>query len=71
MEGSLFCIFWTAWKGRNKVTFDNDNLLIWSMKYSFAYNIWVWDRVFDVNKPKSLISFKEFFYILLEGRWLC
>ncbi|RVW44551.1 Vacuolar protein sorting-associated protein 60.2 [Vitis vinifera] len=47
------CIFWTVWKERNMLAFDNAELSVQRMKNSFVCNLWSWTRAF-VNVDSSL-----------------
>ena len=50
------CIFWTVWKERNLLAFDNEELLIQRLKNSFVCNLWSWFRVSVDMSPNSLVS---------------
>ncbi|KAL6342769.1 hypothetical protein AAG906_016603 [Vitis piasezkii] len=41
---ALLCIFWTVWKERNLLVFDNTTISIHRVKSSFVYNLWSWFR---------------------------
>ena len=51
------CLFWTVWKERNKIVFDNEELLIQRMKNSFVCNFWSWTKLFINDDPLFLINF--------------
>ena len=51
------CIFWTVWKERNMLAFDNAKLSVQRMKNSFVCNLWSWTRAFVNMDSRSLISF--------------
>ena len=51
------CLFWLVWKERNKVAFENEDLLIQRMKNSFVCNIWSWSKSCIVERPLRLINF--------------
>ena len=38
-------IFWTVWKERNMLAFDNAELLVQKMKNCFVCNLWSWYRM--------------------------
>ena len=42
---AFLCIFWTVWKERNMLAFDNAEFSVQRMKNSFVYNLWSWSRV--------------------------
>ena len=53
------CLFWMIWKERNKIIFNNEDLLIQRMKNSFVCNLWSWAKsCLDVG-PFSLINFVD------------
>ena len=39
LRAAPFCLFWTVWKERNMIVFDNEVLLIQRMKNSFVCNL--------------------------------
>ena len=51
------CIFWSVWKEKNLLAFENEVLSLQRLKYSFVCNIWSWVRVFIVLSPSSFVSF--------------
>ena len=51
------CIFWTVWKERNFLAFDNADFLVQRMKNSFVCNLWSWSKVSIDVGPFSLLSF--------------
>ena len=51
------CIFWTMWKERNLIAFDNEELSFQILKNSFVCNLWSWSKVSIDMNPISLISF--------------
>ena len=51
------CIFWTVWKERNLLVFDNKDLSIQRLKNYFVCNLWSWSRVSVDMSPISLVSF--------------
>ena len=53
------CIFWSVWKEKNLLAFENEVLSLQRLKYSFVCNTWSWVRVFIVLSPFSLVSFFE------------
>ena len=51
------CIFWTVWKERNMLAFDNAEFSVQRIKNSFIHNLWSWSRVSVDVDPTSLFSF--------------
>ena len=51
------CIFWTMWKERNRIAFKDGMVAAQRLKYSFAYNLWSWNRVFLGKEMHSLFRF--------------
>ena len=56
-QAGPLCIFWTMWKERNLIVFDNEELSIQILKNSFLCNLWSWSRVSVDMCPVSLVSF--------------
>ena len=38
------CLFWSLWKKRNRIAFENEELSIQRMRYSFVCNHWSWSK---------------------------
>ena len=51
------CIFWTMWKERNLIVFDNEELSSQKLKNSFVCNLWSWFRMSVDVCHVSLVSF--------------
>ena len=43
-RAALLCLFWTIWKERNRIVFDNEVLSIQKMKNSFVCNLFSWAK---------------------------
>ena len=59
------CLFGSVWKERNKIAFENEELLIQIMKYSFICNLWSWSKLCIDVGPLPLINFFDW----LGSRW--
>ena len=51
------CIFWTVWKVRNKIAFEDDVLSIQRLKSSFIYFLWSETKLFIKDGPSTLVGF--------------
>ena len=60
------CLFWTVWKERNMIVFDNEVLSILRMKNSFVCNLFSWAKSCLDGGPCSLINFVDWL-VLVEG----
>ena len=56
-RAALVCIFWTVWRERNLIMFDNKNFSAQRMKSSFLCNLWSWSNMYMVDSPKTLVDF--------------
>ena len=54
---SPLCLFWTIWRVRNKIVFDNEEILILRMKTSFCYNLWSWTKLHTADGPNFCFIF--------------
>ena len=53
------CLFWTMWKERNRIAFDNEALSIQRLKTSFVCNLFSWTKSCLDGEPHSLINFVD------------
>ena len=53
------CLFWTVWKERNMIVFDNEVLSIQRLKNSFVCNIFSWAKSSIVVGPLTLFNFVD------------
>ena len=53
------CLFWTVWKERNRIVFENEVLSIQRLKNSFLCNLSSWANSSIVEGPFSLFNFVD------------
>ena len=51
------CIFWTLWRARNKLGFDNEGTTDQKIKTIFVTNLWAWANAFREDKTNSVVDF--------------
>ena len=51
------CIFWTLWRARNKLGFENEGTTEQKIKTIFVTNLWAWANVFREDKTNSVVEF--------------
>ena len=51
------CIFWTVWKTRNRIAFEDDVFSIQRLKSSFVCFLWSKTKWFIKDGPLTLIGF--------------
>ena len=56
-KAAPLCLFWMVWRERNRVAFENEDLSIQRMKFSFVSNLWSWSKCCNVDRPNSLFNF--------------
>ena len=56
-RASPLCLFWTVWKARNKVAFEEEELSIQRLKNSFVYFLWSEAKLFIKDGPSTLVDF--------------
>ena len=54
---TLLCLFWATWKERNRIAFDNEEFLVYRLKYSFVCSVWSWTKLYIKDCLLSLIDF--------------
>ena len=54
---AFLCLFWTVWRERNRVTFDNAVFFENRLKSSFICNLWGWSNVHSGGIDRSLLDF--------------
>ena len=50
-------IFWSIWRERNYIAFENNDFSAQRMKASFICNLWSWSNVYIVERPRSSVDF--------------
>ena len=51
------CLFWTLWKERNRVAFENEAPSAHRMKSVFLFILWSWAKLYSVDNLNSLVGF--------------
>ena len=51
------CLFWTLWKERNRVAFENEARSAHRMKSAFLFTLWSWAKLYSVDNLNSLVGF--------------
>lgn len=51
------CLFWSAWKARNIIAFEDDVLSIQKLEGSFVCFLWLVTKIFVNDGPSALVSF--------------
>ena len=51
------CLFWTVWKVRNKIVFEDVELSIQNLKSSFVYNLWSETKMCLKDSSETLVEF--------------
>ena len=51
------CIFWTLWRARNKLSFENEGTNDQKIKTIFVTNLWAWANVVREDKTNSVVEF--------------
>ena len=51
------CLFWTLWRARNRVVFENEGLNDQKIKANFVINLWARANVFREDKTNSVVEF--------------
>ena len=60
MAASL-CLFWTLWKERNRVAFENESPSVHRLKSTFLCTLWSWAKLNSIDNLDSLV---DFFYLV-------
>ena len=51
------CLFWTLWKERNKVAFEDEAPSVHRLKSTFLCTLWSWAKLSRVDNLDSLVDF--------------
>ena len=51
------CLFWTLWRVRNRLVFENEGFNIQKLKSNLVTNLWTWANVSRVVKTNSVVDF--------------
>ena len=51
------CLFWTLWRGRNRLVFENESTTDQKIKANFVSNLWAWANVYRDDKTNSVVEF--------------
>ena len=49
------CIFWTIWKERKRIAFQDGILAVQRLKCNFDYNLWSWNRIYSGDEASSIV----------------
>ena len=58
-KGVPLCIFWTIWKERNRIAFNDGTPVVQRLKFSFIYNLWGWYRIVIGVEVSSVVDFLD------------
>ena len=51
------CLFWTLWRERNRVVFENEVSSAQRTKATFLSNLWSWANLYSIDNTNSLVDF--------------
>ena len=51
------CLFWTPWRARNRLVFENEDTSAQRMKANFVSNLWTWANLYSVDNTNSVLDF--------------
>ena len=56
-QADSLCFFWSVWKARNRIAFEDNVLSIQRLKASFVYLLWSKTKLFIKSGHSILIDF--------------
>ena len=51
------CLFWSIWRERNMIAFDDERCSVHRLKTSFVFSLWSWSNVHIIENSYSLMDF--------------
>ena len=51
------CLFWTLWRARNRIVFENKGSNDQKIKAKFVTNLWAWANMLREEKTNSIVDF--------------
>ena len=51
------CLFWTLWRARNRLVFENEVTSEQRIKANFVSNLWTWANLYSVDNTNSVLDF--------------
>ena len=51
------CLFWTLWRTRNRIVFENKGSNDQKIKAKFVTNLWSWANMLREEKTNSIVDF--------------
>ena len=57
MDSSSLCLFWTLWRARNRMAFENEVTTAQRIKINFISNLWTWANLYSNANTKSVLDF--------------
>ena len=51
------CLFWTLWRARNRLVFENEGTTDQKIKANFVTNLWAWANMYREDKTNFVVEF--------------